>query len=66
MLLHPTLEKLTTLRFTGMATALDEQMQKGGQIFAYLLPMTESQNHSMSTLRIKCLNARYHVICWKN
>lgn len=27
MLLHPTLEKLTTLRFTGMATALDEQMQ---------------------------------------
>lgn len=27
MLLHPTLEKLNTLRFTGMATALDEQMQ---------------------------------------
>ncbi len=27
MLLHPTLEKLTTLRFTGMAVALDEQMQ---------------------------------------
>ena len=27
MLLHPTLEKLTTLRFTGMAAALDEQMQ---------------------------------------
>lgn len=27
MLLHPTLEKLATLRFTGMAAALDEQMQ---------------------------------------
>ncbi len=27
MLLHPTLETLTTLRFTGMAAALDEQMQ---------------------------------------
>ena len=27
MLLHPTLEKLTTLRFTGMIAALDEQMQ---------------------------------------
>lgn len=27
MLLHPTLEKLKTLRFTGMAAALDEQMQ---------------------------------------
>lgn len=27
MLLHPTLEKLTTLRFTGMTAALDEQMQ---------------------------------------
>nr|WP_320010896.1 IS21-like element helper ATPase IstB [uncultured Desulfobulbus sp.] len=27
MLLHPTLEKLYTLRFTGMAAALDEQMQ---------------------------------------
>lgn len=26
MLLHPTLEKLTSLRFTGMATALQEQM----------------------------------------
>jgi len=30
MLLHPTLEKLTTMRFTGMATALDEQMQMDG------------------------------------
>lgn len=27
MLLHPTLEKLNTLRFTGMAAALDEQMR---------------------------------------
>lgn len=27
MLLHPTFEKLTILRFTGMAAALDEQMQ---------------------------------------
>jgi len=27
MLLHPTLEKLRTLRFTGMADGLDEQMQ---------------------------------------
>jgi len=27
MLLHPTIEKLTTLRFTGMGVALDEQMQ---------------------------------------
>lgn len=27
MLLHPTLEKLHTLRFTGMATALQEQME---------------------------------------
>lgn len=27
MLLHPTLEKLTTLRFTGMAAALQEQLQ---------------------------------------
>lgn len=27
MLLHPTLEKLTTLRFTGMAAALDEQLR---------------------------------------
>lgn len=27
MLLHPTLEKLTTLRFTGMAAALSEQLQ---------------------------------------
>ncbi|BHH84358.1 IS21-like element helper ATPase IstB [Desulforhopalus sp. 52FAK] len=27
MLLHPTLEKLKTLKFTGMADALDEQMQ---------------------------------------
>ena len=27
MLLHPTLEKLNTIRFTGMAAALDEQMQ---------------------------------------
>jgi DNA replication protein DnaC len=27
MLLHPTFEKLTSLRFTGMAAALDEQMQ---------------------------------------
>ncbi len=27
MLLHPTLEKLTTLRFTGMVAALDEQLQ---------------------------------------
>jgi DNA replication protein DnaC len=27
MLLHPTLEKLTTLRFTGMTAALNEQMQ---------------------------------------
>jgi hypothetical protein len=26
MLLHPTLEKLTSLRFTGMAAALHEQM----------------------------------------
>jgi DNA replication protein DnaC len=30
MLLHPTLEKLTTMRFTGMAAALDEQMQMEG------------------------------------
>ena len=27
MLLHPTLEKLTTMRFTGMAAALEEQIQ---------------------------------------
>ena len=27
MLLHPTLEKLKALRFTGMADALDEQLQ---------------------------------------
>ena len=27
MLLHPTLEKLTTMRFSGMATALEEQMK---------------------------------------
>jgi len=27
MLLHPTLEKLTSMRFTGMAAALEEQMQ---------------------------------------
>lgn len=30
MLLHPTLEKLTTLRFSGMAKALEEQMQMHG------------------------------------
>ncbi len=30
MLLHPTLEKLTTMRFTGMAAALDEQMKMDG------------------------------------
>ncbi len=30
MLLHPTLEKLTTMHFTGMAAALDEQMQMDG------------------------------------
>jgi DNA replication protein DnaC len=30
MLLHPTLEKLTTMRFTGMAAALEEQMQMDG------------------------------------
>ena len=30
MLLHPTLEKLTSMRFTGMAAALDEQMQMDG------------------------------------
>ena len=30
MLLHPTLEKLTAMRFTGMAAALDEQMQMDG------------------------------------
>lgn len=30
MLLHPTLEKLTTLRFSGMAKALAEQMQMNG------------------------------------
>jgi len=29
MLLHPTLEKLTTMRFSGMATALEEQMKMG-------------------------------------
>ncbi len=27
MLLHPTIEKLTSMRFTGMATALEEQMK---------------------------------------
>jgi len=32
MLLHPTLEKLTTMRFTGMAAALDEQMQMDGPL----------------------------------
>jgi DNA replication protein DnaC len=30
MLLHPTLEKLTALRLTGMATALQEQMNMEG------------------------------------
>jgi len=30
MLHHPTIEKLTTLRFTGMAAALEEQMQMDG------------------------------------
>ena len=30
MLLHPTLEKLTTMRFAGMAAALEEQMQMDG------------------------------------
>jgi len=30
MLLHPTLEKLTSMRFIGMAAALDEQMQMDG------------------------------------
>jgi DNA replication protein DnaC len=30
MLLHPTLEKLTTMRFSGMATALEEQMKMDG------------------------------------
>ena len=30
MLLHPTLEKLTTMRFSGMATALKEQMKMNG------------------------------------
>ena len=30
MLLHPTLEKLTTLRFSGMAAALEEQMKMDG------------------------------------
>ena len=30
MLLHPTFEKLTAMRFTGMAAALDEQMQMDG------------------------------------
>jgi DNA replication protein DnaC len=30
MLLHPTLEKLTTMRFSGMAAALEEQMKMGG------------------------------------
>jgi DNA replication protein DnaC len=30
MLLHPTLEKLTTMRFFGMATALEEQMKMNG------------------------------------
>jgi len=32
MLLHPTLEKLTTMRFTGMAAALEEQMQMDGHL----------------------------------
>jgi DNA replication protein DnaC len=32
MLLHPTLEKLTALRFTGMAAALDEQMQMNSSL----------------------------------
>ncbi len=27
MLLHPTIEKLTSMRFTGMASALEEQMK---------------------------------------
>jgi DNA replication protein DnaC len=30
MLLHPTLEKLTTMRFSGMAAALEEQMKMDG------------------------------------
>lgn len=30
MLLHPTLEKLTTMRFSGMAMALEEQMKMNG------------------------------------
>lgn len=30
MLVHPTLEKLTAMRFTGMAAALDEQMNMDG------------------------------------
>jgi len=30
MLLHPTLEKLTIMRFSGMATALEEQMKMDG------------------------------------
>jgi DNA replication protein DnaC len=30
MLLHPTLEKLTTMRFSGMATALEGQMKMDG------------------------------------
>lgn len=30
MLLHPTIEKLTTMRFSGMAAALEEQMKMNG------------------------------------
>jgi len=30
MLLHPTVEKLTTMRFSGMAAALEEQMKMDG------------------------------------
>ncbi len=43
MLIHPTLEKLNTMRFSDMAAALEEQMKMGGLDRSLVLRLAECQ-----------------------
>ena len=59
MLLHPTLEKLATMRFTGMAAALREQMDMNGlEVMSFEERLAVLLDRELAVRQTRTMNAR--------
>lgn len=59
MLLHPTLEKLATMRFTGMAAALREQMEMNGlEVMSFEERLAVLLDRELAVRQTRTMNAR--------